>query len=643
MQPSQNNILDQSLGDIPAILCDKTYGLILMVNYALCRLTGFTENALITHHISMILPNFKFETSNNGTGQEEPQLVLDITGENHFVTVEAMQVMTDTDSVLLQLSIADDTSTKNSDHRFEHLLNLTKLSEEGSLEKAMGKAVPILRKLFHAGIVNIYWLDDGSPSMNRLFGYDPKKIMPRVLPASDLMMLARPMIWQKDKRDVDMTSQQPMAMNLRFLISMPLGAHEGVVGLILMGDAQSAPPAGLEKMMELARVVLNTTISHFLRAKALQREIQKITSSNQIREAVIENLKEGLLLLSSDLKIITINHAAELLLGYTRDELEDAPVDDVLIGSPILLTTWNDAQRGIASHNLGTIQLHHRGGYPFSVKLQVIPITIEKGIIHIIVIISDISEVEQITLRTQQLEHRAILGEFIAAFAHDVRNPINNISTSLQLLQRKVPKEDPNQDIISRLSEDCDRLTQLMESFLSYSRLVDSTRFEVVEIGPMVQRIVSKWKPTLENVGIEPHVSIDESLPPVSIDRRAMERVFVNLISNAVDAMNDEIENPILGVQVNLIASPSKLKQQVRVSISDNGAGIPENMRDKIFDPFTSTKVEGTGLGLSISKQIVTAHKGTITLESFPGGTVFHVLIPCMENDENEPNSLSHR
>jgi two-component system, NtrC family, sensor histidine kinase AtoS len=133
-------------------------------------------------------------------------------------------------------------------------------------------------------------------------------------------------------------------------------------------------------------------------------------------------------------------------------------------------------------------------------------------------------------------------------------------------------------------------------------------------------------------VNVTHYFQIEESTPLVTADPRSLEQVFTNLISNAVEAMS--AQGGTLAVRV----APYYALQgrpQVEVTISDNGPGIPDEIRDRIFEPFITTKSQGTGLGLAITKRIVTAHRGSITLNTFPGGTVFHVFLPAYQG-ENE-------
>jgi len=259
------------------------------------------------------------------------------------------------------------------------------------------------------------------------------------------------------------------------------------------------------------------------------------------------------------------------------------------------------------------------------VQIKVIPVLSGEETRAIMVLLTDISEHEQSKAVTQQLEHRAILGDYTAAFAHDVRNPINNISTGLQLLAAIMPENDPNMDVINRMQGDCTRLNHLMEAFLAFSRPLE-LKFESFGVEQFLKRILDRWQPRMARVNVKSTLFVDPKVVNITGDPRSLENVFTNLISNAVEAMTDSGDT--LAVKA-VMSTEIDGRPAVEISISDNGPGIPQDIQEHIFEPFVTTRKAGTGLGLAITKQIVTAHKGSIRVNSFPGGTVFTVKIPA--------------
>ena len=114
-------------------------------------------------------------------------------------------------------------------------------------------------------------------------------------------------------------------------------------------------------------------------------------------------------------------------------------------------------------------------------------------------------------------------------------------------------------------------------------------------------------------------------MPNIEGDYRALEQVFTNLINNAIESM--EVSGGMLSIKIRQVNEGDE-QAHVEISVSDTGPGIPAELRDKIFEPFFTTKQHGTGLGLAIVKRIVTAHKGSITVNSILGGTNFVVQFP---------------
>jgi signal transduction histidine kinase len=106
--------------------------------------------------------------------------------------------------------------------------------------------------------------------------------------------------------------------------------------------------------------------------------------------------------------------------------------------------------------------------------------------------------------------------------------------------------------------------------------------------------------------------------------------VFINLINNAMDAMSKN--GGLLAIRL-VLCDEIKNRPQIEITISDNGPGIPDEIKDRIFEPFVTNNPKGTGLGLAITKRIITAHQGSIRLTTFPGGTVFHIYLPATHGD----------
>jgi signal transduction histidine kinase len=168
-----------------------------------------------------------------------------------------------------------------------------------------------------------------------------------------------------------------------------------------------------------------------------------------------------------------------------------------------------------------------------------------------------------------------------------------------------------------------------MESVLSFSRPMEY-KMEPTDLSVILSRLLDRWAPRMTRVNVTSFFQADPASRRIQGDPRALEQVFTNLVSNAVQAMS--ATGGTLAVKIENTDDATPL-DYVQVSISDTGAGIPEEIRDHIFEPFVTTNPQGTGLGLAITKRIINAHKGNIAVTSFPGGTVFTVCLPAIHGE----------
>jgi two-component system sensor histidine kinase AtoS len=343
--------------------------------------------------------------------------------------------------------------------------------------------------------------------------------------------------------------------------------------------------------------------------------------------SVYEEVQEGVVVVDPDSVIIEINPAAELLFGYTRNEVQGERIENILITPDRFLPALANVIATGVSSLLENITLHRRNGQTFAADVKLLPILNEGQFAGVVILVRDISEHEQILAQSRQLEQRAFLGEFMGVFAHEVLNPINNISTGLQILSRRLASENSLQDLESRMENDCERLHHQMEALKTYAKPYEPKQ-ELVDLPQLLNRILERWRPRMERLNIRHVFQAAEKLPPIKGDWRALDQVVNNLISNAIDAMREN--GGILSVKVSLSTLVST-HPHLEIAVSDNGPGIPDDIREKIFEPFVTTKASGTGLGLSITKRIVTAHRGSITFNSYPGGTVFRIFLPASE------------
>jgi PAS domain S-box-containing protein len=479
--------------------------------------------------------------------------------------------------------------------------------------------------MLRTNAICFYQAGSGSPELIKIKTRETRQIFPDRLPSSDLVRLNEPFIWNPGKKVLTELHQKGRSESLVFIASVPIGDKGALSGLIVAGDYIREPVDSLIPILKLTANSFGTSIQQFIKTKNYQDSLNKQQRSLDIYFNGIEHAREGIIVLRADLSVMEINPSAEWMLGYSNSEVVNQPVDNILIGSDRLIPAFESAQQNIPTLNMGNINLNRRNGQSFPASMQIIPVQKKETVSAILVFLSDVSEHEQIQARTQQLEHRALLGDFTNVFAHEVRNPINNISTGIQLIASRIGDDDPNKDVVDRIQNDCLRLNSLMESVLAFSRPVPR-HFGPVDLNIMLSQMLGRWYPRMTKVNVISFFQQNPDISKVEGDWRSLEQVFTNLISNAVEAM--EKTGGTLAIKLECLPGPEG-ENQVEIKVSDTGPGIPEEIRAKIFEPFITTKSNGTGLGLAIIKRIVIAHRGNIDVESFPGGTVFRVTLPA--------------
>jgi len=251
----------------------------------------------------------------------------------------------------------------------------------------------------------------------------------------------------------------------------------------------------------------------------------KVKQVVKIQNEIISNLEEGVLILSPDLTIAEINPAAETILGYSNAEVLRQHVDSILIGSESLGSVFSSAQQGLPSMTSSELTLHRRNGKSFPAQVMVIPVINNDRLLSVIALIQDMSEEEQSLAARKQLEQRAILGEVTAIFAHEVRNPINAIMLSLQVMEDNLEEDHANRKWIENIRDECNKLLYLMDSVLSFAKPLEY-KMSSVNLDEMLSKIIDRWQPRLLRLNIESYYESEVVNPLVEGDQRALDLGF---------------------------------------------------------------------------------------------------------------------
>lgn len=223
----------------------------------------------------------------------------------------------------------------------------------------------------------------------------------------------------------------------------------------------------------------------------------------------------------------------------------------------------------------------------------------------------------------ERADRLASVGEMAAGIAHEIKNPLTGIAAAITIIKDDFEPEDPRTEIINEVLEQITRLDKTVNDLLFFGK-PSQPEPTFANINSILEKTLMFASQHRSGRDIEKKLELDGSLPAVYVDPKQIQQVFLNLILNAFQAMQN---GGMLKIGTSIIDLEGK--QWARVTIADSGPGIPAQILSKIFTPFFTTKAQGTGLGLAICHKLVTQHGGRINVESRDGiGTVFSVDLP---------------
>ena len=323
--------------------------------------------------------------------------------------------------------------------------------------------------------------------------------------------------------------------------------------------------------------------------------------------------------------VVLFNSGAERIFGYTAEEIVGHKVNE-LMAEPYAsehdkyIARYERTGEAHAIGRIRTVTAKRKNGELFPIELSVTEIEVDDDV-HYAAFIRDISEKVKLQEQLVERERLATIGTTAAKIGHELANPLNGMSLTIQLLEQRLSRQ-PNPDsqvtaTVQRLKNEISRLNELAGQFRTISRRERYT-FQPTELAGLIDDVIKIQTPHFAqlNIQIEHCIPTDPSI--VSVDRDKIKQALLNLVKNAAEAMP-------AGGKINIEVSATG--ENVFIDIADTGTGIPLDI--DAFEPFLTTKKEGTGIGLVIVRQVVIAHGGKISYRSRPGqGTTFRIELP---------------
>jgi PAS domain S-box-containing protein len=368
----------------------------------------------------------------------------------------------------------------------------------------------------------------------------------------------------------------------------------------------------------------------------LGRRFTELSDLKSYTDHILRSLTSGIVTVDLEGRVVTLNPAAEALLGVTVAAVQGRPAGEVLAHVPDLGPVIA-ATLALRTGTLVLAAVPAATGATLPVEVTTAPLRGADGRDRGVVVgLRDLSAERALEAELRRSEHLAAIGTFAAGLAHEIKNPLTSILTFTRHLARRFDDERFRQRFQGVVPRELERINGIVEGLLDLAR---PTRLSPapVAVSELLDQAVELYANQIDTRRIRVVREYASGLPRVLADRTHLYQALVNLVANALEAMD---EGGTLGLRVELagglelpgmrpgLVLPAR-EPQLRVEVRDTGAGIPALASANVFNPFYTTKPTGTGLGLAIAHKVIEDHRGHIGFTSAPGrGTTFVVMLP---------------
>lgn len=376
------------------------------------------------------------------------------------------------------------------------------------------------------------------------------------------------------------------------------------------------------------------------RAAALlesRRHADRLAHLHEKTQKILDNIPTGVLALSTQGRITAVNRALRELLpdtavGASLPEAFPHATAAVVERLGALVAEACACERVLSLHGEPLCLFGEEGQY----RLHAVPLERHDEEVRVLLVVEDLSDVRELESQLLRAEKLVTVGILAAGIAHEIGTPLGVVRGRAEYVWGKLGAQHPQAAGIQVIIDQIDRVSRTLRQLLDFSR-VQPAMVRGVALGPLLRGAQELLHGEAERRRVRVEVEVPEDLPPLAADPDQLQQVVLNLALNACDACEPG-GTVRLGAQVAAPGEPGAWNG-VRVTVRDDGCGIPAEHLNRVFDPFFTTKKrgQGTGLGLTVVAQIVRNHGGRIELESEPGrGTCVILWWPATAPVQNE-------
>jgi two-component system nitrogen regulation sensor histidine kinase GlnL len=373
-------------------------------------------------------------------------------------------------------------------------------------------------------------------------------------------------------------------------------------------------------------------ISAYVTLLVMESLVATNRSSSQISwEEILTNLDDGVVTVDPGGKIGFFNEAAQILTDISSAAVAGQPFEQIFKLEPWLIELVYKTRPPRQESSRGEGDFVTRWGRKIPVGVTVSPLHDRDGNFEgAILLLRDIKHRKELEEDLKRADRLALMGTLAAGLAHEIRNPLGGIKGAAQLLRRSADGNPSVREFTDIMIREVDRVNQLIEQLLDLSRPAQLT-LEAVNIHEILDDVLLLESQTVGEKEIQVKKRFDPSLPAIKGDRAQLIQVFLNLVKNAFQAMEQNGALTVttrLETDYHLRGEGSGSNRIIWVDLADQGAGIADEDLPHIFSPFFTTKTNGTGLGLATCYRIIKEHGGLIRVESTEGkGSTFKVSL----------------
>jgi PAS domain S-box-containing protein len=427
-----------------------------------------------------------------------------------------------------------------------------------------------------------------------------------------------------------------------FALQLPANLETSPTAAIIALLVKLVLAGGLGLVLDSRRRALALNAELRREIEARERSEESLRHSERMQRALVESLGEGVGLFDAQGRLVFANQALAGTLGVARDELSTKAFSELLTEESrrmLTATTPNSGERRsyevVLEQNANALLLVTETRFEAQGSHDELTLRVVRDLTERVVTERRQRDLERELQRSQALQSLAVMA---GGVAHDFNNLLCGVVGNAEIARRKIPSDAPPALLrcLTEISTFAGEAAQLSKQMLAYAGR-RSLAIQALEINTELSAALRLLHATVESKS-QLALELGEGLPLVGVDRFQLRQVVTNLILNALDAMKGKRGTLTVRTESVLLAAPHNERYAispggyVKVTVSDNGTGIPPEARERLFEPFFSTKGAGRGMGLAAAAGIVRAHRGWLGVdETSPQGTSFGLLLPVAQ------------